>query len=140
MSRLLKLFKIDYVIVLLIGIAVGASLNSVNSSISDGLNKGPTRGIISSLAETPVKNTVHVDELGRPITKQQLLEPFVIPNLVGFSVATFLPGQVMMPPHAHETMHEIFYVIDGNGYFQIDGEDIVVKPGSFLSIAPLQVS
>ncbi len=65
------------------------------------------------LSDTPVRNTVHVDDRGRPITKQQLLEPFVLPNLVGVSVATFLPGQTMMPPHEHESMHELFYVIEG---------------------------
>ena len=99
MPRLLSLFRyarIDHLIVLLIGTAIGASLNSINNSVSTGMNSGPSKGTIKSLAETPVRNTVHVDELGRPITKQQLLEPFVVPNLVGFSIATFLPGQVMM--------------------------------------------
>ena len=99
MSRFLALFRcarIDLLIVLLIGMAIGSSLNVMNNAVSMGMNSGPAKGTIKSLAETPVHNTVHVDELGRPITKQQLLEPFVIPNLVGFSVATFLPGQVMM--------------------------------------------
>jgi len=66
------------------------------------------------------------------------LEPFVIPTLVGFSVATFLPGQIMMPPHAHETMHELFYVIEGRGMFQIDGVDVEVQPGTFLHMAPTE--
>jgi hypothetical protein len=98
MSRLsfFRYARIDHVIVLLIGIAIGASLNAMNNAVDKGMNSGPSKGTIKSLEETPVRNTVHVDEQGRPITKQQLLEPFVIPNLVGFSVATFLPGQVMM--------------------------------------------
>jgi len=75
---------------------MGASLNAMNNAVDKGMNSGPSKGTIKSLAQTPARNTVHVDEQGRPITKQQLLEPFVIPNLVGFSVATFLPGQVMM--------------------------------------------
>eukprot|EP00979_Chaetoceros_neogracilis_P003708 scaffold656_cov271-Chaetoceros_neogracile.AAC.18 len=113
--------------------AIGSSLNVMNNAVSMGMNSGPAKGTIKSLAETPVHNTVHVDELGRPITKQQLLEPFVIPNLVGFSVATFLPGQ---PPHSHETMHELFYIIEGRGIFQIEGRDVEVTPGTFLHMAP----
>lgn len=128
--------KIDHLIVFLFGIAIGASLTSMNHAVTERANTGPLSGTIKSLESTPVRNTVHVDEQGRPITKQQLLEPFVIPNLVGFSVATFLPGQVMMPPHSHETMHELFYVIEGSGMFQINGEDKQVKPGTFLHMAP----
>ena len=137
--KLLKMAKVEYFLVLLIGMAIGASLNSsANSSISQSLNTGPTKGLISSLQETPIRSTVHMDDSGRPITKQQLLEPFVIPNLVGFSVATFLPGQIMMPPHSHETMHELFYVVQGKGIFQIEGENIELFPGKFLHIAPTE--
>lgn len=134
--KILKMAKVEYFLVLLIGMAIGASLNSANSSISQSLNTGPTKGLITSLQETPVRSTVHVDDSGRAITKQQMLEPFVIPNLVGFSVATFLPGQVMMPPHSHESMHELFYVVQGKGIFQVEGENIELFPGKFLHIAP----
>jgi len=104
----------------------------------DTKSVGPSKGNVKSLAETEIRNTVHVDDQGRPITKQQLLEPFVIPNLVGFSVATFLPGQTMMPVHEHETMHELFYVIEGTGDFQIDEVVHKVSPGTFLHIAPTE--
>jgi len=65
-----------------------------------------------------------------------MIEPFLIPNLVGFSVATFLPGQTMMPVHDHESMHEIFYVLEGSGMFQIDGVDHKLEPGKLLHVAP----
>lgn len=97
---------------LLIGIAIGIVIGTVfstmhhhSSTFNDNVQQVTKIGLVKTLAETPVRNTNHVDELGRPITKQQLLEPFVIPNCVGFSVATFLPGQVMLPPHQHESMH-----------------------------------
>ncbi len=136
MASFIKAARVEYFLILLIGMALGASLHSMNGSISGSLNTGTAKGVVTSVQETPVRNTVHIDEQGRPITKYQLLEPFVIPNLVGFSVATFLPGQVMMPPHKHETMHELFYVIQGDGMFQINGEDYEISPGSFLHIAP----
>ncbi len=42
----------------------------------------------------------------------------------------------MMPPHEHQTMHEIFYVIEGKGFFKIDEEEVEVDVGSFLHMAP----
>ena len=150
--RVSKFLKMDYCIVLLIGIALGSFLGSMHNSRSESLSMsqsqskirkgdlGPTKGLVTNIEDAPVRNTVHIDEQGRPITKQQLLEPFVIPNLVGFSVATFLPGQVMMPPHEHETMHELFYVISGRGWFSIDvgagSKNVEVVPGTFLHMAP----
>jgi quercetin dioxygenase-like cupin family protein len=77
-----------------------------------------------------------VDDQGVEITKQQFIEPFEIPNFAGFSVATFLPGQTMLPPHDHESLHEIFYVLSGSGVFQIEDVDHEIDPGSYLQIAP----
>ena len=65
-----------------------------------------------------------------------MIKPFLIPNLVGVSVATFLPGQTMMPPHEHESMHELFYVLEGKGAFEIDGVQHEVTPGTLLHLAP----
>lgn len=124
----------------LLGMLFGSMIQHVFISkllIADSMkNKGPSKGSVKSLAETEIRNTVHVDDEGRPITKQQLLEPFVLPNLVGFSVATFLPGQTMMPVHEHESMHELFYVIEGVGMFQVDDVIHKVLPGTFLHISP----
>ena len=68
--------------------------------------------------------------------KQQFMDPFVIPNLAGFSVGIFEPGQNILPPHAHETMHELFYVLEGKGVFQINGINYAAEPGSFFHMAP----
>ena len=42
----------------------------------------------------------------------------------------------MMPSHEHETMHEIFYVLEGKGVFQFDGVQHDVGPGTLLHLAP----
>uniref|UniRef100_A0A7S4JAN4 Cupin type-2 domain-containing protein n=1 Tax=Odontella aurita TaxID=265563 RepID=A0A7S4JAN4_9STRA len=128
--------KMVVLISLIVGGIIGASIQHLVSVGGLKRDLGPTRGLVTRLENTPVRNTVHIDELGRPITKQQLLEPFVLPNFVGFSVATFKPGQTMMPVHEHESMHEIFYVIEGTGIIQVNGIDHKVSPGTFLHIAP----
>lgn len=97
--------NISLLIGIAIGVVIGLVLGGIQKSTFNHFQLGSKVGLVKTLAETPVRNTSHVDESGRPITKQQLLEPFIIPNCVGFSVATFLPGQVMLPQHEHENMH-----------------------------------
>jgi len=94
------------------------------------------RGMVKRLEDVPPRPTSHIDTEGRPITKQQFLEPFVVPNFVGYSVATFLPGQTMMPVHEHESMHEFFYVLKGKGFFQVNDTEYEVSEGMFLHMAP----
>ena len=106
-----KLSKIDSIILLVLGILIGSTVTSLYHSAQP--KNIPKKGIIATLDDIPVRKTSHVDEQGRPITKQQFLDAFVLPNFVGFSIATFLPGQVMMPPHEHETLYELFYVVEG---------------------------
>lgn len=105
--------KLDYLLVLLLGTFIGSTFTSIYHGATWNQKPPPSKGFITKLSVTPIRNTSHVDDKGRPITKQQLLDAFVLPNFVGFSVATFLPGQTMMPPHEHETLYEIFYVIEG---------------------------
>lgn len=128
--------NISLLIGMAIGVVIGLIMSGIQRSTAHDFQQGAKFGVVKTLAETPVRNTLHVDEVGRPITKQQLLEPFVIPNCVGFSVATFLPGQVMLPQHEHESMHELFYVVEGTGFFKIEDKEIKVAPGTFLHIAP----
>jgi quercetin dioxygenase-like cupin family protein len=105
-------------------------------ALVDNNDTGPEHGSIQHLEDIPFRKTSHVDENGKPVMKQQFLEPFVVPNFVGYSVATFKPGQTMMPPHEHESLHEFFFVIHGTGIIQKDGVDHEVKPGTFLHMAP----
>lgn len=92
-------------------IAVMSMMNiAKKTETAPSSSKGPSKGFVTNLDQIPPRNTVHVDEKGRPVTKQQLLEPFVLPNLVGFSIATFLPGQTMMPVHEHVRLFFWFHL------------------------------
>lgn len=95
----------------------------------------PLHGTIKQLDDTPSRPTSHIDQHGKSIMKQQLLDAFVVPNFVGYSVATFEAGQEMKP-HEHEYLHEFFYVLDGTGIISIDGVGHEMKPGSFYHLAP----
>jgi len=131
---------------LIIGLAIGLFFGALTQSFfmsslpTDNIRKKletyAMTGVVKNLEDIRSRNTSHIDDRGRPITKQQLLEPFSIPKFVGFSVATFLPGQRMMPVHEHETLHEIFFVLSGSAFIQVDGVDHKVKPGTFLHMAP----
>mmetsp|Transcript_2139 Transcript_2139/g.3165 ORF Transcript_2139/g.3165 Transcript_2139/m.3165 type:complete len:163 (-) Transcript_2139:85-573(-) len=121
-----------------VGILLGSALQQKSQKSVESSNSGPKKGIVLEVADVPFRQTSHIDEQGRPIVKQQLFEPFLVPNFVGFSVATFKPGQVMMPPHEHNSLHESFYVIEGVGVIQKDGVEHQVKAGTFLHMAPFE--
>lgn len=104
-----------------------------SSSKSDGT--GPSHGFVAQLSDVPYRNTAHVDAAGRPVRKQQLLDPFVVPNFAGYSVATFRPGQDC-GEHEHESLHEFFFVMEGRGNIQIGKVEHKVSPGTFLHVAP----
>jgi len=127
----------------LLGVIIGSCLQSNYDSIYKSIdNTSPfdeiqnIKGLITTLDQIPFRSTSHVDTDGNPIEKQQFLEPFVIPNFVGFSVATYRPGQVMMPVHEHRSLHEFFYVLEGSGFFEVDGNEYQVEKGWFLHMAP----
>ena len=124
----------------IIGSCLQSSFDSVYNQIRPRNNFFSTRtdvkGMVTTLDQTPFRSTSHVDDKGRPIEKQQFLEPFVVPNFVGYSVATWKPGQIMMPVHEHRSMHEFFYVLEGSGMVQIEGKDYKVEKGWFLHMAP----
>jgi quercetin dioxygenase-like cupin family protein len=123
---------LQVLIAFLIGILVGRYLEKP----PQGAQISTVSGSVHRLDETPIRNTLHKDALGRPITKQQFLEPFVVPHVTGYSVATIRPGQTLQV-HEHESMHEFFYILEGRGTFQIGGsKDVPVAPGTFLHLAP----
>lgn len=92
-------------------------------------------GSVLRISEIPSRPTSHSDEQGRPISKQQLVDPFVVPNFAGISIATLLPNQ-RVSPHQHDTMHEFFYVVSGTGVLQINGVDHSLAAGSFVHAVP----
>lgn len=110
----------------------------MNSNTNTNSSSYASSGIVMSLDDVPYRATSHKDQnTGGYIMKQQLFEPFRAPNFVGFSIAKFEPGQSMIPPHAHETMHEFFYVLEGEGgVIVIDGVEHDMKQGTFIHLAP----
>ena len=39
--------------------------------------------------------------------------------------------------HYHKTLTEMYYVLDGSGHVEVDGERVPVEPGSAVQIRPL---
>lgn len=39
-------------------------------------------------------------------------------------------------PHCHKEMTEIYYILEGEGAVELDGEDVPVKPGTAVLIKP----
>ena len=97
--------------------------------------KAPSSGFIAHINDIPPRKTSHVDGQGRPITKQQLVEPFVIPTIAGFSVATLLPGQTLAA-HSHKSMVEFFYILSGQGTVTVNEQVSQVSPGDFVQAVP----
>ena len=132
---------LDVALIFFLGIVVGRYLfpvptNKIPTNASAEKKQGSgIAGSIHRLSETPIRNTSHKDTQGRPITKQQFLEPFAIPRVSGYSVATMLPGQTV-EIHQHESMHEFFYVLKGTGIFTVRGDQVHVSPGTFLHVSP----
>ena len=46
------------------------------------------------------------------------------------------PGFAGPPPHVHERLHDMFYVLDGTLTMVIDAEHVDLGPGSFVCVAP----
>jgi len=53
------------------------------------------------------------------------------------AIANFLPGD-SVEIHSHYDMEEVFYILEGEGTFVVDGKEIPCTPGTFVKI-PAQV-
>jgi mannose-6-phosphate isomerase-like protein (cupin superfamily) len=42
----------------------------------------------------------------------------------------------VVEPHYHKEMTEIYYILEGEGAVELNGEDVAVRPGSALLIKP----
>jgi quercetin dioxygenase-like cupin family protein len=125
-------------IMILIAFLLGTLFGYVSRGSVTTKPKAPVvqqHGSVLRLSEIPSRPTSHSDEQGRPITKQQLVDPFVVPNFAGFSIATLLPNQ-RISSHQHDTMHEFFYIVSGTGVLQINGVDHSLAAGSFVHAVP----
>ena len=53
-----------------------------------------------------------------------------------FSETTVEAGFPGPPPHTHERMTDMFYVLDGTLTLHVDGEEVEAGPGSFACFPP----
>ncbi|NJM96492.1 MAG: cupin domain-containing protein [Phormidesmis sp. RL_2_1] len=86
---------------------------------------------LTRLNHLPIESVSH----DAAIKKQVMLRMGDVPHLTNFSQARFQPGQVAQA-HAHEDMHEVFFVESGEGAIAIDGIPHVLTPGVCVAIAP----
>ena len=128
-------------IAFLIGSLCGFSFSFIGCSscqekAEQAIVSTPKHGSVVHISNVPSRSTSHTDSQGQPIAKQQLIESFDIPNLAGCSVATLLPKQ-RIELHQHVSMHEFFYILEGNLWGQIaEDSKIQLKPGSFVHVVP----
>jgi mannose-6-phosphate isomerase-like protein (cupin superfamily) len=70
---------------------------------------------VTRLEAVPLQSSAHSG-----VYKQQFIEEFTVhPLLAGLSVATLRPGQ-SIPRHVHPTMHEFFFVLQGNLSIEVE--------------------
>ena len=69
------------------------------------------------------------------IKKKIMLHPGEVPHVTGFSQASFPPGEVAHL-HLHDDMHEVFYVMRGNGVMRVDDNEFPLSEGSCIQEAP----
>jgi uncharacterized cupin superfamily protein len=50
--------------------------------------------------------------------------------------STIAPGFDGPPPHRHERLHDMFYVVEGTLTMRVDDETHLLGPGSFVCVPP----
>lgn len=53
-----------------------------------------------------------------------------------FSFQTLVPGQDSGFLHTHKTHEELYFILKGEGQYQVDGEIFPVKEGSIIRVSP----
>jgi mannose-6-phosphate isomerase-like protein (cupin superfamily) len=67
------------------------------------------------------------------IRKRVLLALGEVPHLTNFSQAVFEPGQICTP-HAHESMVEVYYIMEGAGTITIDAIVHTLAKGACVAV------
>ena len=120
----------------LFGFTVRGAINTPSRLVQEeSLILKRRKGSLVHISQVARRSTSHVDGKGRPITKQQLLDPFEIPSITGVSVATVKAGQTISQ-HSHESMVELFYVLSGSGTVDIDEKQTRISKGHFIEVVP----
>lgn len=64
-----------------------------------------------------------------------LLGGGVLPGVTQVAVGSF-PAPVETDLHAHPTMHEVYFVLEGRAIYRIGGESFEAGPGDFFVVPP----
>ena len=75
------------------------------------------------------EQTAHLSGLKKVFLRKEDTES----KLTQFAHGIFTPGEICKL-HAHPTMDELFYFLNGTGIYKVNGEEIKLKPGTFLRI------
>ena len=89
---------------------------------------------IISLNKLPEDRVSH----NREIRKIMMLQSGDIPHLNSFSQAVFSSGQIAQG-HAHEDMHEVFFVQKGTGVIRINGKPYSLISGVCVAVEPDEI-
>ncbi len=73
--------------------------------------------------------TAHLSGLKKVFLKSEDTDS----KLTQFAYGMFAPGEIC-ELHTHPTMDELFYFINGTGVYRVNGNEITLKPGTFLRI------
>lgn len=82
-------------------------------------------------SEIPEEGVSHNPE----IMKRVFLRNGDIPSVTTFGQAILQPGQAVAAHH-HETMYEVYYVLEGVARFVINGNAIEARPGDCVVVEP----
>jgi quercetin dioxygenase-like cupin family protein len=52
------------------------------------------------------------------------------------SESTIAPGFPGPPPHVHDELHDMFYVLDGALTMRLGDEEVIAEPGTFVCVPP----
>jgi mannose-6-phosphate isomerase-like protein (cupin superfamily) len=52
------------------------------------------------------------------------------------SESTIAPGFPGPPPHVHDRLHDMFYVLEGELTMRLDDEEVAAGPGTFVCVPP----
>jgi len=127
---------------LLLAFVCGVLIGRLGSWEKNSLETPAMQSSIQHLEDLPVRNTSHVNpNTGVAITKKQFLEPFVVPRVTGFSVATIQTGE-SVELHSHQNMHEFFLVLSGEATFWMcssekkEPKGYLANAGTFWHVVP----
>lgn len=67
--------------------------------------------------------------------KRVLVRDGVLPDVTQVAVAG-IPADGVVEPHSHATMYEVFFVLEGDAVYVIEGNEHKVEPGDLVVVPP----